>query len=122
MSNHFITLGQAITMTTLYRSEREAILIPEMRGKDILFISETFDRDAFDALLAETGAVGLRFYLGMEVDEQVRIIAVAIDENGRDILPDKTTLIEPSGGGKIVEIGIKCPPTCPTVTSALSGT
>ena len=122
MSNHFITLPQATAMTTLYRANRESMLIPEMRGRDILFISETFDRDAFDTLLAETGAAGLRFYLGMEVNEQVCIIAVATDENDRDILPDTVSLVEPPGGGKIVEIGIKCPPTCPKTTSPLSGT
>lgn len=122
MSNHFITLQQATAMTTLYRAHRESMLIPEMRGRDILFISETFDRDAFDALLAETGAAGLRFYLGMEVNEQVRIIAVATDENDQDILPDAASLSEPPDGGKIVEIGIKCPPTCPKTTSPLGGT
>jgi hypothetical protein len=122
MSNHFISLTQAVAMTTLYRSQRESILIPEMRNQDILFISETFDRAAYDELLAETGASGLRFYLGMAENNQICIIAVATDEDGKDILPDANTLIEPSGGGKIVEIGIKCPPTCPRPPSALSGT
>jgi hypothetical protein len=103
-------------MTALFRSNRESMLIPSMQGQNILFISETFSRDAFDDLLAETGATGLRFYLGMQENQQVSIVAVAIDENGYDILPDPNTLEEPPGGAKIAELGIHCPPICPPPT------
>ena len=113
MSTHFITMPQALAMTALYRSKKEDILDPAYREKDILFISETFDREAFDTLLSETGAAGLRFYLGMDENLQVRIIVVATDTNGNEILPDATTLVEPAGGAKIAEVGIRCPPTCP---------
>jgi len=113
MSNHFISLAQAVTMTTVFRANRESMLVTAMQGNDTLFISETFDRDAFDTLLAETGASGLRFYLGMNTNMQVCIVAVAIDENGDDILPDPVTLAEPLGGAKIAELGVHCPPLCP---------
>jgi len=122
MSNHFISLNQAIAMTTLYRVNREAILEPSMKGKDILFISESFSRDAFDYLLGETGASGLRFYLGMNENMQITIIAVATDAQGGDLLPDANA----NGGNlavdgnQIAEIAVRCPTNCPT-QSALGG-
>ena len=117
MSNQFISLETAVEMITLYRSEREAILLPEMRGKDILFFSESFERSTFDTLLAEPGAAGLRFYLGMTPNLWVRLIAVATDSNGNDILPAAGTAFVATGdpgGGNIAEQGIRCPTNCPT--------
>jgi len=113
MSNHFISLADARTMTTLYLSKKEDILDPQYRGQDILLNSEQFDRDGFDVILGRSAAKGLRFYLGMDPSLQVRIIAVATDENGMDILPPEGTAANPAGGGYLLEYGIKCPPTCP---------
>ncbi|MGC4038369.1 MAG: hypothetical protein QM764_20565 [Chitinophagaceae bacterium] len=110
MSNHFISLEDAKTMTSLYLTKKEDILDPAYRGQDILFNSETFDRDAFDVILGRTGAKGIRIYLGMDPSYQVRAIAVATDNSGHDILPAAGT---PASAGYIVEVGVKCPPQCP---------
>lgn len=106
MSN-FITLQQAIALTDNYRNEKENILAPASKGKDILPLSETFDRASFDALLAETDATFIRIYLGMDSDFKIRLVAVAADSKNVDILP--------VGGSvaNIVEDGIRCPPNCP---------
>src|SRR5689334_6194141 len=118
MSDHFITLQQAEEMTTRFRANKETILAPEERGKDILFNCESFERDAFDYLLGQSGAVGLRFYLGMSEDLQIRIVAVAYDAQGYDILPAT------GNTAKIAEEGVRCPPNCPPPpppSSLLSG-
>lgn len=111
-ANHFISLAEAKEMTARYRDEKENILAPEYQGKDILLTCETFNREAFDALLAEEGCAGIRIYFGMTPEKQVRVIAVAVDADNNDILPSASagaTL----NGGKIVEAGQPCPPWCP---------
>jgi hypothetical protein len=112
MSN-FITLAQGIAMTKLYRAQKENVLGPDFRGKDILPLSETFDRASFEALLGETGCAFIRIYLGMSDSLQIRIIAVGADSGNNDILPAAGFASALDGGGNIVEDGIRCPPNCP---------
>ena len=114
--NHFISLNQAVAMTTLYRSEKENILIPEDRDKGILPICETFDRGAFDYLLAEEGCMGIRLYYSMDDQLKVHIITVGVNADGEDMLPSATTIasLAPTGGDNgIVEEGQRCPDDCP---------
>ncbi|HMK05167.1 MAG TPA: hypothetical protein VK489_13275 [Ferruginibacter sp.] len=85
--SHFIPLPQAVEMTARYREDKERILVPEMRGKNILPVCETFNRDAFDLLLNEGGCVGLRLYFSMGVDLKIRIIAVGVNSKNEDMLP-----------------------------------
>jgi hypothetical protein len=112
MANHFISLDQAIGMTTLYREEKENILIPELREQNILAICETFDRAAFDALLAQDGCEGIRIYYGMEEGLKVRAIFVGVNEENEDMLPSGEGL-ESTEGNNIVEAGQVCPVLCP---------
>jgi len=110
--NNFITLAQGIAMTKLYRAEKENILAPEYKGKDILPICETFDRAAFETLLGETDCAYIRVYLGMGEDLQIRVIAVGADSKQRDILPASGAGLG-DGDGNIVEDGMRCPTVCP---------
>jgi hypothetical protein len=113
MSN-FISLNKAITMTTIYRNEKENILAPAFRGQDILPVCETFDRDSFEALLAETDCKYIRVYLGMNEDFKVRVIAVGADSKNVDILPTGDGVALTGGSGaNIVEEGMRCPTICP---------
>lgn len=113
--NNFISLAQAIAMTTTYRKNKESILDPKYEGQDILPICETFDRIAFDALLAEADCKYIRVYLGMDEDLKVRVIAVGANSKNEDILPPagQTKLDGGDGGGVIVEDGNRCPFYCP---------
>ncbi|MEP7376067.1 MAG: hypothetical protein ABI675_21910 [Chitinophagaceae bacterium] len=112
-SQHFISLAQAIEMTSRFRNEKENILAPEYKDKGILPICETFGRDAIDTLLAQTGCVALRVYGGMSANLDVRYIIVGVNALGEDMLPQGESaskiLTEPT----IVEDGIRCPTTCP---------
>lgn len=114
-TTHFISLERAIEMTTLFREEQNNILIPELRGIGILPICETFNREAFDTLLAEEGCAGLRIYLGMDTNLNVRLITVAVNASGEDMLPSSALKVQALEGDEreIVEDGIRCPTTCP---------
>ena len=113
MSN-FISLEQAVAMTTRYRKNMDTVLAPEFRNRNILPICETFDRSSFETLLGETAATFIRVYLGMDETDKIRVIAVAADQKGVDILPDAGKALD--GGGSIVEDGIRCPTNCPTAS------
>lgn len=107
--NHSITLEKAITMTSLYRSNKEQILKTEFAGKNILSYAESFDRAIFDRILSQTDCEGIRIYFGMNPDLQLRVIAVGFNSNNEDILPASETLDEEL----IAEDGNVCPPLCP---------
>ena len=108
---HFISLNQAIDMTTLYRSDKEAILATAYQNQNILPDSETFNRNAFDTLLAKEGCAGLRIYYGMDENLKVHALIVAVYEDNEDILPAlaSATVIDED----IVEEGQRCPDLCP---------
>jgi len=113
---HFIPLTEAVAMTSLYRQQNNPILVPEHRNMGILPICETFNRDAFDSLLAEQGCVGLRFYYGMSADLKVHIIAVGVNAMNEDMLPGSVGLKSTSDlnpGDGIVENSQRCPDECP---------
>lgn len=109
--NHFITLQEAIDMTTLYRAEKENILKTEYQSQNILPRSEAFSRAPFDTLLAKTGCGGLRIYYGMTEDLKIHAIIVATDENGNDMLPEQTNSL--TEDEDVFERGNRCPDICP---------
>ena len=100
-NKHSITLEQATAMTKFYRAEKDNIVNPE--SINLLPISETFDKTAFQELLAVPGVVSIRCYLGMDTDKLVRMIFVAVNAADEDILPP---------AGQIMENGEHCPPIC----------
>ena len=123
--SHFISLETAIALTSQYREQREAMLSPDYQGKDVLPLSETFDRAAIDALLAQKDCTKLRVYLGMDEQQLVRLVIVGVDADDRDLLPDQANMAargtaseEVTAGeeeefGLVVEVGVRCPPECP---------
>lgn len=111
--NHFISLQEAIDMTRLYRSNYEQILQPAYQHQGILALSEAFDRNAFDVLLAKPGCCGLRIYYGMSTDFKVHAVIVPYDADGKDILPETTSALRTTEGQDIVERGNRCPDICP---------
>jgi hypothetical protein len=114
--NHFISLTTAVEMTTRFRNQRENILKTEYENQNILPFSETFDRAAFEALLGESGAAGLRIYYGMDENLKIHTIIVAVNENNEDILPPLNLSLT-EGEEYIVENGTRCPELCPTASA-----
>lgn len=110
-NSHFISLPVAEEMTATYRSDKEAILATAYQNQNILPLSETFNRDAFDALLATDACAGLRIYYGMDENQKVHAVIVAVNEDNEDILPVSSSLTE--NDPVIVEEGQRCPDLCP---------
>lgn len=111
---HFITPGQAKKLTKNFRGKRERMVRDEFRGPKTLPLCETFDRAAFEALLAQPGCQSIRIYLGMDEGHEVKLIAVGVNEKGQDILPDASRTADFSAdSGVIVEEGQRCPENCP---------
>ena len=109
-ASHDISLQTAIDMTTAYRSNRETILASGYQNQDILPLSETFNRDAIDRLLAVDGCAGIRIYYGMDSSDKVHAILVAVNEGNEDLIEGNSLLNEEP---VIIEVGLRCPPSCP---------
>ena len=116
MINGFISLQQAIDMTTRYRQNKGSVIDPAFSGADILSVCDTFNKAAIEALLAKPGCASIRLYYGMNNGLQVRPILVAVDKNDRDMLPangsDSAATVE-----DIVDDTLRCPPWCPPPSS-----
>jgi hypothetical protein len=104
-SKHLITLAQAAKMTKNYRALKENILDSSFRRKDILPESETFNRDAFEAILAQKGCTAVRIYMAADDLGQVKLMAVGVNAEEQDILTESDPVI--------IEEGIRCPTQCP---------
>ncbi len=108
--SQFISLDQAKKMTALYRANRDQILIEEERGKDILPVCESMDREKIESILAQPGCKGLRIYYGMDPELRVHAIIVGTDSYGRDILPSQEAEAQQSN---ILDELERCPVNCP---------
>lgn len=111
-NSHYISLTDAATMTAAYRSGRETMLDEAFRNAEVLPLSETFNRLAIDALLAQPGCEGLRVYYGTDEESKVHAILVAVTEDNEDILPSVLG-VENSEEDIIVEMSQRCPDMCP---------
>jgi hypothetical protein len=112
MSVHFISLDDAVSMTTLHRSDKETVLDTSYKNNNVLPTCETFDRDAFDAVLGQSGCVKLRIYYGMNSSNQVHAIIVGVNEDDEDMIPASNTETS-EASSQIIEAGVRCPVDCP---------
>lgn len=120
--SHLISLEKAKSMTSIYRANRETILSKQYQGMDILPLSETFNRRAFEQLLATTGCAGIRIYYGMDLNLKIHAVAVAVNESNEDLLPDSSgqTATSATDEPVIIDEGQRCPPICPEKKSDLN--
>lgn len=109
--NHFISLATAGDMTLRYRTNKESVLKQDYQDSNLLPICETFDKAAFEALLAKTDCMQIRIYYGMDESLKIHAIIVAADGYGNDILPGAGAML--TEGEDIVEAGNRCPDLCP---------
>ena len=113
-SRHQISLEAAKQLTKNYRNKKKKILKEEYGNTNTLCISETFDRDIFDSILAQEGCVGVRFYFAMNEAGEVGLTFVGVNDQNEDILPQSGEVMMrtgdtiPVGGG-----GDRCPDQCP---------
>ena len=105
----FITLAQAVEMTTRYRQNKNSVISSSFSGQEIIPICDKFDRNVFDTLLAKDGCTAIRIYYGMDTELKIHPIVVAVNGNDEDMLPNGSTL----EGEDIVDDSLRCPPICP---------
>lgn len=110
--SQFITLTEAAAMTLRYRQNNESILTATVKNKNVLPLSETFERAAIEALLSKPSCTALRLYYGMDEELKIHAIIVGSDASNTDILPPATVSADEEDG-YIIEQAIRCPPTCP---------
>src|SRR2546423_13093659 len=103
--SQFISLQDAVDLTSQYRSYKETILATAYRNQNVLPVCETFDRDTLDRLLAQTDCQKIRIYLSMDTNYKVKIVVVGVDSNDEDILTKNSEVIG--------EDGYRCPTQCP---------
>lgn len=96
---HHITLEDAVQLTSNFRAGRRNLML---QLKDSSYLNKSFNlsfaekinRDAVAELLNVNGAAGIRIYFGKSFPKtsldtaRIRIILVAVDSRGKDILPD----------------------------------
>lgn len=117
MSKHFISLDEAKKMTKKFREEKKKVVKDEYKDKDILPICETFERSAFDSLLAQPGCVSVRAYYSMDDALKIHLVVVGVNEKNEDMLPSEvsTDVMRTASGDNsvILENAYRCPSECP---------
>ncbi|MEZ2446003.1 hypothetical protein QFZ51_003848 [Chitinophaga sp. W3I9] len=115
----FISLEE---MTTLTKNHDEDHVNQKSFGTHVKAMC--FGKDKIIELLDQPGATALRIYYGIKVDtdgdgiKEKKMILVAVDEEGNDILPTETTNAGPGGVvskgamAKILDSGLPCPEYC----------
>ena len=113
--SHFISLAEAVDMTSRYRSNKEGILGTNYRNLNILPVCETFDRAAFDSLLSKEGCDQVRIYYWMDSNLKIHAIIVAADAEGADLLP--STSLNEDEEYDIIDRANRCPDLCPPASA-----
>ena len=103
--SQFISLQDAVDLTTQHRSYKETILATVYRNQNVLPVCETFDRNTLDRLLAQTDCQKIRIYLSMDTNYKVKIVVVGVDSNDEDLLTRDSEVIG--------EEARRCPDDCP---------
>jgi hypothetical protein len=115
--DHRISKAEAIAMTSRYRGNKEKLLPQALTKNNCLPICETYDRAAFDALLAQKDCASVRIYYGLNEQDQVHLVIVGVDANGKDILSNDEEGTESKSAlsieGVILDGGARCPEECP---------
>jgi len=89
--NHDITLTEAANLTFNFR----------MQAGPNAVLGGFFGKDAVLAILGQEGAVGLRYYYGIDDDGKPHIILIGVTKDGNDMTD-----------GLLAERSAICPPCC----------
>jgi hypothetical protein len=84
-----------VTALRLIKNHKSNLKAPSTKGG-------FFSRNAFEKILAQEGAIGIRFYYAQKDDGTPTLVLVGVDAKGQDIQT-----------GLIMERTLDCPPWCP---------
>lgn len=110
--SEFITLAEAVTMIKTYKDNKDVMLEPDYRNKDIMLTCETFDKTDIEELLSQDDCVKMRVYLGMDENLLIRTIIVGVNSKDQDILTP--------GDELILDRAFRCPTVCPPESALIS--
>jgi hypothetical protein len=104
---NLVPLSDAKLMVKTYL-ENKSKVIP---NESTLPNTETFDSEAFVALLNQPDCVKVRLYYGMNENLEIRAIVVGVDSNGNEIYIENMGL---NGTDElyVIDDGQACPPYC----------
>jgi hypothetical protein len=76
--------------------------------------TETYDSEAFVALLNQPDCVKIRIHYGMNEENVICAIFVGVDSNGNEITIKNNGIIANKGADDeyVIELSTKCPPIC----------
>lgn len=87
--DHFIKNERALQLISNFKSNKEAILNGRYSNNaKVLFDHETFNLRDISELLKTKGCIGLRINMGMDENNQVRLVLIGVDKDGREIVAD----------------------------------
>jgi hypothetical protein len=115
MPAHYLSVTDAAAMTSRLRTNKETVLDSANRNTGIIPICETFARSAFDAILADTNCTKVRIYTAMDSNLKLRFVIVGVNSSDEDIFLSDTSNDTPVDCA--IELGIRCPDTCPPDSS-----
>jgi len=95
---HEISLEDAAALTARYRAQMAS---GQIKGG-------FFGKTAISKLITESGAVGFRYYYGLDEDEKQVLVLIAVNADGTDIVD-----------GIVLEFSLPCPTYCGFPPSAL---
>ncbi len=94
--DHLISLADASELTANFRNAQT----------DDYIKAEYFGKNAILSLLKQDDCIGMRVYYGQEIDGVKKLVLVAVDANGNDLV-----------NGVILDKGFPCPSYCSTSNS-----
>ncbi|WLT33120.1 hypothetical protein [Geothrix sp. PMB-07] len=98
---HRITRDEAATLVQAHQSAAKAAL--KAGAQAPLHHASAFNRSAFEHLLAQPGAAGIRIYHAKHKDGSPTMVMVAVDNAGKDL---------DSAQSVFIQNGHECPPFC----------
>ncbi len=90
--DHSISLEDASKMTRNF----------QLQAAPDQIIGGFFGKDAVLAIISQEGAVGMRYYYGMDDEGTPHIILIGVEADGNDMIE-----------GLLAERALPCPPACP---------
>jgi len=94
-----------------FRNNRNNTEVPEFKGS--LSLSETFEVEAFRALVAQPGCVGVRIYYGMKEDLKICAVIVGVNAENQDMVGAARS----GENDIIIEDSQLCPPICSPISA-----
>jgi len=72
-----------------------------------------YGRETLQAILAQEGSVGIRFYHGIDEKGNRQLVLVGVNTKGEDLLPNENYRIS-SNGYNVFDCSAPCPTVCAT--------